>query len=117
MMQRQQAWKIFADAREEATQLLQWLRADRFIGKERREAVEKVRNVLHTACCEFDIDDATTEHEDLSLPLFDALSFVTGILNGASWSRGHDSYRAFIMANVVHALDALDNAAVAVATH
>lgn len=107
-MERHQAFKIAADAREEAVQLLKWVRAERLIGKEARTAMERVRDLLHTACSDFEEDDAHTSYEDLYLPLFDALSFVTGVLNGCDWRRWHDTWRSFVLTNTAQALKCLE---------
>lgn len=103
-MERHQAFKYAADARDEALQLLKWVRAERLIGKEARQAMERARDVLFVACNNFDEGEAAVEHEDLFLPLFDALSFVTGVLNGTDWRRWHDSFRSFVLGNVAQAV-------------
>lgn len=107
-MERHEAFKIATDAKNEAAQLLKWVRAERMIGKEARTAVERARDLLHTACTEFEEGEAHTTHEDLYLPLFDALSFVTGLLNGCDWRRWHDTWRAFVLTNAGNAIDCLE---------
>ncbi|HLI95886.1 MAG TPA: hypothetical protein VKT72_07340 [Candidatus Baltobacteraceae bacterium] len=108
-MERHQAFKYVADAREEALQLLKWVNAERLIGKEAREALMRARDVLHICAQEFSEGDAMLEHEDLFLPIFDALSFCTGVLYGCDWRRWHDTFRAFVLANTGEAIKCLEH--------
>ena len=108
-MNQHTARKIAIDARNEALELFKWVHAERLIGKEARQATERARDILHTACSDFEDGDGHTVFEDLYLPIFDALSFVTGVLNGSDWRRWHDSYRSFILTNTAQAITILES--------
>ncbi len=43
----------------------------------RREYLVQIRDRLHAACTSFEADDSAEEHEDVYLPLFDALAIVS----------------------------------------
>ena len=96
-MERKQAEMIDVTIRFEARNYL--LRASNLemLPSYRCEQLTKARNTLHRGCVAFEDDGGSELHEDLYLPLFDALAFVNDALRQPDRVRERITQALFVL--------------------
>jgi len=76
-MERHEAWAYLVDTRVELLELLNRLDLEECTWAAMVIVLDKAVDLLHRACEAFEYGDAAELHEDIYLPLFDALSHLT----------------------------------------